>query len=172
MDPNPPATDPSRDAPQASRMTAASAARTAPAGRSSDSGPVAQVRARAPPRQKARRSQAAAGQQMMAEPAPMLDVEEAMKEIVKVPAATIHRTAAFAWASRAIAGYRVCASKAAVQEGLSYLYLGEHYREAALAHAAMGEAWQPLFAEIDEAMSEDRARAFASMRGRSPVATR
>jgi hypothetical protein len=102
----------------------------------------------------------------------MIDVDAAMDEITKVPAATIHRTAAFAWASRAIAGYRVCASKLAVQEGLSYLYLGEHYREAALAHAAMGEAWQPLFAEIDEAMAEDRSRAFASMRGRSPVATR
>lgn len=102
---------------------------------------------------------------------PMLDVEAALKEITLVPAATIHRTAAFAWASRAIAGYRVCAAKAAVQEGLSYLYLGEHYREAALAHASMGEAWQPLFAEIDGAMADDRARAFASMRGRSPVAT-
>lgn len=102
---------------------------------------------------------------------PMLDVEAALKEITLVPAATIHRTAAFAWASRAVAGYRVCAGKASVQEGLSYLYLGEHYREAALAHASMGEAWQPLFTEIDGAMADDRARAFASMRGRSPVAT-
>lgn len=103
---------------------------------------------------------------------PMLDIEAAMKEITLVPAATIHRDAAFTWASRAIAAYRVCARKQAVQEGLSYLYLGEHYREAALAHAAMGEAWQPLFAEIDEAMAKDRASAFTSMRGRSPVATR
>jgi hypothetical protein len=106
------------------------------------------------------------------EPVPMLDVDAAMKEITKVSAATIHRTAAFAWASRAIASYRVCARKLDVQEGLSYLYLGEHYREAALAHAAMGEAWQPLFNEIDEAMAKDRALAFEGMRGRSPVATR
>jgi hypothetical protein len=110
--------------------------------------------------------------QALADQVPMLDVDTAMKEITQVPAATIHRTAAFAWASRAVAGYRVCAKKVAVQEGLSYLYLGEHYREAALAHAAMGEAWQPLFEEIDAAMAEDRARAFASMRDRSPAATR
>lgn len=102
----------------------------------------------------------------------VLDVEAALLEITRVPAATIHRAAAFTWASRAIAGYRVCSTKAVIQEGLSYLYLGEHYREAALAHAAMGEAWQPLFQEIEQAMSEDRARAFASMRGRAPVATR
>lgn len=119
---------------------------------------------------RARRGAQGSGQTLQG--GPMIDVDQAMEEITKVPAATIHRTAAFAWASRAIAGYRVCASKVAVQEGLSYLYLGEHYREAALAHAAMGEAWQPLFAEIDDAMAEDRARAFASMRGRSPVATR
>ncbi|MFA5944956.1 MAG: hypothetical protein WC876_10885 [Candidatus Thermoplasmatota archaeon] len=110
--------------------------------------------------------------QVLEEPASMLDVNKAMKEITRVPAATIHRTAAYAWASRAIAGYRVCAAKTAVQEGLSYLYLGEHYREAALAHAAMGEAWQPLFAEIEQAMAEDRTRAFASLRGRSSGATR
>lgn len=121
---------------------------------------------------KGRKRAASAARQVLEQPqVPMLDVEAALKEITLVPAATIHRTAAFAWASRAIAGYRVCAGKAAVQEGLSYLYLGEHYREAALAHASMGEAWQPLFAEIDGAMAEDRTRAFASMRGRSPVAT-
>lgn len=110
--------------------------------------------------------------QTLADPVLMIDVETALEEITRIPAATIHRAAAFTWASRAIAGYRVCAGRRAIQEGLSYLYLGEHYREAALAHAAMGEAWQPLFAEIDEAMAKDRQRAFASMRGRSPVATR
>lgn len=114
----------------------------------------------------------ARSQQTLAEPVLMIDVETALEEITRIPAATIHRAAAFTWASRAIAGYRVCAGKQAIQEGLSYLYLGEHYREAALAHAAMGESWQPLFAEIDEAMAQDRQRAFASMRGRSPVATR
>jgi hypothetical protein len=124
-------------------------------------------RARRRPAQMAPQSMAAP-----AEPVPMLDVEAALKEITTVSAATIHRTAAFAWASRAIASYRVCARKLDVQEGLSYLYLGEHYREAALAHAAMGEAWQPLFNEIDEAMAKDRALAFEGMRGRSPVATR
>lgn len=104
--------------------------------------------------------------------APMLDVAGALDEITRVPAAEIHRTAAYSWASRAIAGYRVCAGKLDVQEGLSYLYLGEHYREAALAHAAMGEAWQPLFEEIDAAMATDRAKAFESMRNRAPAATR
>jgi hypothetical protein len=102
----------------------------------------------------------------------MLDVEAALEEITRVPAAGIHRTAAYAWASRAIAGYRVCAGKLDVQEGLSYLYLGEHYREAALAHAAMGEAWQPLFAEIEAAMDKDRAHAFETMRSHAPAATR
>jgi hypothetical protein len=135
-------------------------------------GPAAPRRGQA---KRARRHPAQMAPQSMAEPAepvPMLDVEAAMKEITKVSAAAIHRTAAFAWASRAIASYRVCARKLDVQEGLSYLYLGEHYREAALAHAAMGEAWQPLFNEIDEAMAKDRALAFDGMRGRSPVATR
>lgn len=102
----------------------------------------------------------------------MLDVAAALEEITRVPAAEIHRAAAYAWASRAIAGYRVCADKVDVQEGLSYLYLGEHYREAALAHAAMGEAWQPLFAEIESAMDKDRARAFEGMRNKAPAATR
>ncbi|MHB1261126.1 MAG: hypothetical protein ACYC2H_05360 [Thermoplasmatota archaeon] len=119
-----------------------------------------------------RRSPSKRSQQMLQEPSPMLDVDKAMKEITRIPAATIHREAAFDWASRAIAGYRVCAGKTEVQEGLSYLYLGEHYREAALAHAAMGEAWQPLFDEIQDAMAEDRTRAFASLRGRSSGATR
>ena len=120
---------------------------------------------------KGRKRKGSSWQVLQSPPVPMLDVEAALKEITLVPAATIHRTAAYAWASRAVASYRVCAGKAAVQEGLSYLYLGEHYREAALAHASMGEAWQPLFAEIDQAMAEERTRAFASMRGRSPVAT-
>lgn len=110
--------------------------------------------------------------QTMEEPTPMLDVDGAMEEITRVPAATIHRAAAFAWASRAIAGYRVCSAKAVMQEGLSYLYLGEHYREAALAHATMGDAWEPLFTEIEQAMAKDRKRAFASMRGHLPAATR
>lgn len=128
--------------------------------------------AQGPGKARARKVPGWSGQLLVPPQVPMLDVEAALKEITLVPAATIHRAAAFAWASRAIAGYRVCAGKQAVQEGLSYLYLGEHYREAALAHAAMGEAWQPLFAEIDEAMAKDRQLAFASMRGRSPVATR
>jgi hypothetical protein len=102
----------------------------------------------------------------------MLDVAGALDEITRVPAADIHRAAAYSWASRAIAGYRVCAGKLDVQEGLSYLYLGEHYREAALAHAAMGEAWKPLYEEIDAAMATDRAKAFESMRNRAPVATK
>lgn len=104
--------------------------------------------------------------------APMLDVAGAMAEILHVPAASIHRAAAYAWASRAIAGYRVCAGHEILQNGLTYLYLGEHYREAALAHASMGEAWQPLYAEIDQAMAADRAEAFASMRQRSAEAGR
>lgn len=113
----------------------------------------------------------AKGHKTTPEPA-MLDVAAALDEITHVPAADIHRTAAYAWASRAIAGYRVCAGKLDVQEGLSYLYLGEHYREAALAHAAMGEAWQPLFAEIEAAMDKDRAHAFETMRNHAPAATR
>ena len=162
MDPQPTVTDRSRG-PDAEVSDRAQARRgKGPGGK----GGKAQAQ-----QQRSRRGAAQATRQVL-QGGVMIDVEGAMDEITKVPAATIHRTAAFAWASRAIAGYRVCASKVAVQEGLSYLYLGEHYREAALAHAAMGEAWQPLFAEIDEAMSEDRARAFASMRGRSPVATR
>jgi len=159
MDPIPTVTDRSRDsdaeAPGPSKAKPVKA--PGPKGRSQQ--------------QRSRRG-APQGSRQMLQGGIMIDVEQAMEEITKVPAATIHRTAAFAWASRAIAGYRVCASKVAVQEGLSYLYLGEHYREAALAHAAMGEAWQPLFAEIDDAMADDRARAFASMRGRSPAATR
>lgn len=107
-----------------------------------------------------------------AEDPSLLDVEAAMEEIARVPAAAIHRVAAYAWASRAIAGYRVCLGHGVLQEGLTYLYLGEHYREAALAHAAMGEAWQPLYSEIDRAMAKDRAQAFASMRHRSAEAGR
>lgn len=127
--------------------------------------PLYQAQAEKPARKK--RSRLA-----LVDPAPVFAVDSALKEITTSPAVALHRTAAHAWAARAVACYRVCLGKVDLQEGLSYLYLGEHYREAALAHAAMGEAWQPLFAEIDEAMSEDRARAFASMRGRSPVATR
>lgn len=140
---------------------------------SSDVGPQASAgkagRAKQP---RSRGAPAARSLQVHKELATVLDVDKAMDEITRVPAATIHRESAFAWASRAIAGYRVCAAKTAVQEGLSYLYLGEHYREAALAHAAMGEAWQPLFEEIEGAMAEDRTRAFASLRGRSSGATR
>ena len=169
MSPPPPATDPTRTR-EASRKTEPSAPQPGLEDRSGKAGSLGKERGGGQAQK--RRAPSQTSRQTLAEPMLMLDVEAAMKEIIKVPAATIHRTAAFAWASRAIAGYRVCASKAAVQEGLSYLYLGEHYREAALAHAAMGEAWQPLFTEIDEAMAEDRARAFGSMRGRSPVATR
>lgn len=97
----------------------------------------------------------------------MLDVEGALTEITLVPAATIHRTAAYQWASRAIACYRVCAGKSDLQQGLSFLYLGEHYREAALAHAAMGDAWQPLLREVEDVVSDDRGRAFDAMRRRS-----
>jgi len=102
----------------------------------------------------------------------MLDVDRAMDEITRIPAAVIHRDAAFAWASRAIAGYRVCSAKNSIEEGLSYLYLGEHYREAALAHAAMGEVWEFLFTEIDDAMAGEREQAFASIRALSSGATR
>jgi hypothetical protein len=102
----------------------------------------------------------------------MLDIDKAMKEITRVPAAIIHRDAAFAWASRAIAGYRVCLTKSSLEEGLSYLYLGEHYREASLAHAAMGEVWEFLFAEVNDAMAGEREEAFASIRSLSSGATR
>jgi hypothetical protein len=142
----------------------------APPGRPVEANSVGPVQQQAKP---SSRKRSGTSRQVLVDPqVPMLDVAAALKEITQVPAATIHRAAAFTWASRAIAGYRVCAGKRAIQEGLSYLYLGEHYREAALAHAAMGEAWQPLFAEIDEAMAKDRQRAFTSMRGRAPVATR
>jgi hypothetical protein len=36
----------------------------------------------------------------------------------------------------------------------------------------MGEAWQPLFAEIEAAMDKDRAHAFETMRSHAPAATR
>jgi hypothetical protein len=102
----------------------------------------------------------------------MLDVDKAMEEITRVPAAVIHRDAAYAWASRAIASYRVSMGKSSMEEGLSYLYLGEHYREAALAHATMGEVWEFLFTEIIDAMAMEREQAFANVRTLSSGATR
>jgi hypothetical protein len=96
-----------------------------------------------------------------------LAIDKAIEEVTRIPAAIIHRNAAFTWAARAIACYRVSAGQAVLENALSYLYLGEHYREAALAHAAMGEGWQPLYAEIDDAMANDRAGSFASVRRRS-----
>jgi hypothetical protein len=169
MDPNPPRQDradksPANGSPGARGRTGLPAQGSAK--RQAATGQVVRQASKSPGGRQPR------SQQTLAEPVLMIDVEAALEEITRIPAATIHRAAAFTWASRAIAGYRICAGKNAIQEGLSYLYLGEHYREAALAHAAMGEAWQPLFAEIDEAMAKDRQRAFASMRGRSPVATR
>lgn len=96
-----------------------------------------------------------------------LAVTDALREITSIPALTLHHNAACTWAARAIACYRVCLGKAELQEGLSYLYLGEHYREAALAHAQFGEAWQPMFDEIDALMAQDRAAASAAMQSRS-----
>ncbi len=105
--------------------------------------------------------------QAFAKTPPVLEVEKAIEEITNVPAATIHRTAALTWAARAVASYQVCLTKPELQECLSFFYLGEHYREAALAHAAMGDEWQPLHAEIDTAMEGDRGTAYAAMRRRS-----
>lgn len=94
-------------------------------------------------------------------------VAKALVEITTVAAVSLHREAAHAWAARAVACYRVCLGKADLQEGLSYLYLGEHYREAALAHAAFGEAWRPLQPEIRAVMDADRTAAGDAMRQRS-----
>ncbi|MEK6976222.1 MAG: hypothetical protein AABY18_07760 [Candidatus Thermoplasmatota archaeon] len=105
----------------------------------------------------------------MAAPTPPLAVDEALKEIATVPPATLHRAAGFAWATRAIACYRACLGKRDLQEALSYLYLGEHYREAALAHAALGEAWEPMYAQVDAAMAQDREEASSMTRRRSPL---
>ncbi len=129
-----------------------------------------------PAPRRARRAKGA--RQALAEPvvvvaAPPLAaaVEAALKEITTMPAAALHRAAALAWATRAVACYRVCLGKADLQEGLSYFYLGEHYREAALGHAALGEGWQPLHEEVDGAMAMDREDASAAMRRRSAAAT-
>lgn len=98
---------------------------------------------------------------------PVASVEKALGEITTIAAAALHRAAAHTWAARAVACYRVCLAKADLQQGLSYLYLGEHYREAALAHAGFGEAWRPLQAEIEAVMDADRADAGTAMRHRS-----
>lgn len=103
----------------------------------------------------------------LADPVPVLAIDSALKEITTTPAVVLHRTAAHAWAARAVACYRVCLGKVDLQEGLSYLYLGEHYREVALAQAAFGEAWRPLHAEVEAAMAADRSEASAAMRRRS-----
>ena len=97
---------------------------------------------------------------------PALPIEAALREISTVPAVDLHRTAACVWAARAVACYRVCLGKSDLQEGLSYLYLGEHYREAALAHAALGEAWRPLYDEVEALMDEDRAAAARALQAR------
>jgi len=107
-------------------------------------------------------------------PAPAFAVNDALQEITSTPAVALHRNAAHAWAARAVACYRVCLGKVDLQEGLSYLYLGEHYRETALAHAGFGEAWHPLSSEVDAVMSADRNEASDAMRRRSlanPAAT-
>lgn len=99
-------------------------------------------------------------------------VAAALQEITTVPAATLHHGAALAWATRAVACYRVCLGKRDVPEGLSYLYLGEHYREAALGEAALGEAWRPMYLEVAAVMARDREDASVAMqRRRSRTAT-
>lgn len=120
-----------------------------------------------------RRGKAAAGSTTMVAQTPTLAVTEALREITSIPAVTLHHNAACIWAARAIACYRVCLGKADLQEGLSYLYLGEHYREAALAHAQFGEAWQPMAEDVNVLMAPDRAAASAALQGRSlaPAAT-
>lgn len=105
--------------------------------------------------------------QSAARPPIPASVQKALVEITTVAAVSMHREAAHEWAARAVACYRVCLAKADLQEGLSYLYLGEHYREAALAHAAFGEAWRPLQPEIRAVMDADRAAAGDAMRQRS-----
>lgn len=103
----------------------------------------------------------------MVDPAPVFAVGSALKEITTIPAAALHRSAAHAWAARAVACYRVCLGKVDLQEGLSYLYLGEHYRETALTHAGFGEAWRPMHAEVEDVMEADRLEASTAMRRRS-----
>jgi len=101
------------------------------------------------------------------EATPHVRMEDALQEITTVAAAALHRSAAHSWAARAVACYRVCMAKTDHQQGLSYLYLGEHYREAALAHAAFGEAWRPMRGEVEAIMDADREAASAAMRQRS-----
>lgn len=138
--------------------------------------PVAQVIAEPavpPAAPRTRRGKARDGSTTMVAQVPALAVAEALREITSIPAVTLHHGAACVWAARAIACYRVCLGKADLQEGLSYLYLGEHYREAALAHARLGEAWQPMLEDVDALMAPDRAAASAAMQSRSlpPAAT-
>lgn len=118
-----------------------------------------QMSATGPLRRRAKRAPQTTAQPQSNAPS-VLDIAQAVEEIKTVPPATIHRAAAFTWSARAIACYRVCAAAEAQEDRLRYLYLGEHYREAALAHAAMGEQWEPLYAEIDRAMTQDRSYAF------------
>lgn len=89
----------------------------------------------------------------------VLDVATAMEEIMRVPSSAIHRDSALAWGARAAASYQVCATASTLDDAFHFLYLGEHYREAALAHAALGEEWELLYAEIDDTMAQDRAMA-------------
>lgn len=99
----------------------------------------------------------------------IVEVRQAMEEVRNIPPAIIHRASAFKWSARAIASYRVCAVSEVQEDRLRYLYLGEHYREAALAHAAMGEQWEPLYMEVDRVMTEDRYRALEAVRETAPV---
>ena len=96
----------------------------------------------------------------------LMDVKKAMEEITAIPPALLHRTSAFTWASRSIASFRLCSTAADLERCMKCFYLGEHYREAALAHAAMGEDWQGLYDEIDRAVKLDRALAFQAMDAR------
>lgn len=87
-------------------------------------------------------------------------VQAALSEIKAVRPSAIHRESALRWAARAVASFRICAESEAHADRLCYRYLGEQYREAALAHAAMGEPWEPLYTAIDEIMEPDRSKAF------------
>lgn len=95
-------------------------------------------------------------------------VQAAMAEIKTVPPAAIHRESALRWSARAIASYLTCAGSKVHEERLYYLYLGDQYREAALAHASMGEPWEPLYAAINDAMQPDRAKAFQATCATAP----
>jgi|SRR5688572_5402563 len=103
--------------------------------------------------------------------ADLMDVNKAMQEVTAIPPALLHRTAAFTWASRAIASFRLCSTAEDLERCMKCFYLGEHYREAALAHAAMGEDWQGLYDEIDRAVKLDRALAFQTMDARWTAAS-